>query len=96
MIRNKHDFVVNNEMPVEIMQNEESGKPETPAPEGIRDPDIKVIEIRRWGVIRVHGSVFVRVIVVDFLRIGIPLSGRFGTGCLTAGIGTDGQLKLIA
>ena len=96
MIRNKHDFVVNNEMPVEIMQNEKSGKPETPAPEGIGNPDIKIIEIRRRGVIGVHGSVFVRVIVVDFLRIGISLGGRLGAVCLACGIGTDGQLKLIA
>jgi hypothetical protein len=62
-------------MPVEIMQNEESGKPEAPAPEGIRNPGIQVIIIRRRSIICIDGSTFVNIIIVDFFRIGIPLSG---------------------
>ncbi|MGZ3649070.1 MAG: hypothetical protein ACXU9G_08590, partial [Syntrophales bacterium] len=46
VILNKNHSIIYNDGPVEIMKYEKSREPEPGAPEGIRNPGIKVIEIR--------------------------------------------------
>jgi hypothetical protein len=61
---------------MEIVEDEESRKPETGTPERIRNPSVKVIEIRRRIVVCDHRRTLIRVITVYILRIWIVLRTR--------------------
>ena len=75
MIRDKLHPVVHEVMPVEIMENEKTRKPETGPPEGIRHPSVQVIVI--WGrtVVRDDGRTFIRVVFIYNNGIGIIVTG---------------------
>jgi hypothetical protein len=70
--------------PVEIVEDKESGKPETGTPEWIRNPGVKVIEVWRRIVVCDHRRSLIIVITVYTLRIRIILGtrgfGAVGTG----------------
>jgi hypothetical protein len=55
--------------PVEVVENEESGEPETGAPEGIRDPCVHVIVIPGRRVVSDDGRPFIVVVVVNYIGI---------------------------
>jgi len=59
-------------MPVEIMEDEEAGKMESPTPERIRNPGVQIIIGLRRRVIGDHRRARINIIVVDHLgaRVG--------------------------
>jgi hypothetical protein len=63
--------LMNNDVPVKIMQNEESGEKEPVTPEGIRNPGIQVIIRPGRRVIGDYGWASVIIIIIDYLRRGI-------------------------
>ena len=54
---------------VEIVEDEESGEPETVAPEGVRDPRVHVIVIPGRRVVSDDGRPFIVVVVVNYIGI---------------------------
>jgi hypothetical protein len=63
---------------MEIMENEESRKPEPRTPEGKRNPGVQVIEGRRRDIVRHHRGAFVVIIVVYHCRVRIIIGPRWG------------------
>ena len=55
--------------PVEVVENEESGEPETGAPERIRDPRVHVGVIPGRRVVSHDGRPFIVVVVVNYIGI---------------------------
>lgn len=55
--------------PVEIVEDEESGEPETGPPERVRDPRVQVIVIPGRRVVSDNGRPFTVVIVVNYIGI---------------------------
>jgi hypothetical protein len=55
--------------PVEVVENEESGEPETGPPEGVRDPRVHVIVIPGRRVVSDDGRPFIVVVVVNYIGI---------------------------
>ena len=76
MIGDKSNSVVDEYGFMEIMKDEVSRKPETGAPEGIRNPPGKVIEIRRRIVVCDHRRSLIIIITVYILGIRIILRIR--------------------
>jgi hypothetical protein len=54
---------------VEVVENEESGEPETGPPEGVRDPRVHVIVIPGRRVVSDDGRPFIVVMVVNYIGI---------------------------
>ena len=95
MIRDEHGPVVYVYHPMEIVQNKESGKPETIAPERIRNPGVQVIVIGRWSVVGHHRRPFFVVIIIYHLRIGVILcTGGFSWVGFIARKGSDSDAEL--
>ena len=69
MIGNEARPTVSVNGPVEVVENEESGEPETGAPEGVRDPGIHVIVIPGRRVVSDDGRPFIVVVVVNYIGI---------------------------
>ena len=69
MIGNKGMPTVSVNGPVEVVENEESGEPETGVPEGIRDPRVHVIVIPGRRVVSDDGRPFIVVVVVNYIGI---------------------------
>ena len=69
MIGNKGMPTVSVNGPVEVVENEESGEPETGVPEGVRNPRVHVIVIPGRRVVSDDGRPFIVVVVVN--NIGI-------------------------
>jgi hypothetical protein len=69
MIGNEARPTVSVNGPVEIVENEESGEPETGAPEGVRDPRVHVIVIPGRRVVSDDGRPFIVVVVVNYIRV---------------------------
>ncbi len=63
--------LVEENMPVEIMEDEEAGKVETRTPERIRNPSVQVIIRSRRRIIGNHRRPRINIIVVDHLGTGI-------------------------
>ena len=55
--------------PVEVVENKESGEPETGPPEGVRDPRVHVIVIPGRRVVSDDGRPFIVVVVVNYIGI---------------------------
>ncbi len=95
MVRDKHGSIVHMHDPVKIIQNEESGKPETVAPEGIGDPGIQVIVVRWRSVVGDHRRPFFVVIIIYHFRIGVVLcTGGFRSVGFIACKGLDADAEL--
>ena len=75
MVRDEPGPVVKVERSMEIVQNEESRKPEVGPPERIWDPRIEIIVIRRRGIICNYGRALIIIVVVYDGSFGI-LSAR--------------------
>jgi hypothetical protein len=69
MIGNKVRPTVSVNGSVEIVENEESGKPETGAPEWVRDPCVHVIVIPGRRIIGDDGRPLIGVVVANYIRI---------------------------
>ena len=69
MIGNEARPTVSVNGPVEVVENEESGKPETGPPEWIRDPRVHVIVIPGRRVVGDDGRPFIVVVVANYARI---------------------------
>jgi hypothetical protein len=69
MIGNEARPTVSKNGPVEIVENEESGKPETGAPEWVRDPCIHVIVIPGRRIISDDRRTFIVIVVVNYIGI---------------------------
>jgi hypothetical protein len=69
MIGNEARPTVSVNGPVEVVENEESGEPETGAPEGVRDPRVHVIVIPGRKVVSDDGRPFIVVVVVNYIGI---------------------------
>jgi hypothetical protein len=69
MIGNEARPTVSVNGPVKVVENEESGEPETGAPEGVRDPCVHVIVIPGRRVVSDDGRSFIVVVVVNYIRI---------------------------
>jgi hypothetical protein len=69
MIGNEARPTVSVNGPVEVVENEESGEPETGPPEGVRDPRVHVIVIPRRRVVSDDGRPLVVVVVVNYIGI---------------------------
>ncbi len=69
MIGNEAMPIVSVNGPVEVVENEESGEPETRAPEGVRDPRVHVRVILGRRVVSDHGRPFIIVVVVNYTGI---------------------------
>jgi len=69
MIGNEARPTVSVNGPVEVVENEESGEPETGVPEGIRDPRVHVIVIPGRRVVSDDGRPFIVVVVVNYIGI---------------------------
>ena len=69
MIGNEARTTVSVNGPVEVVENEESGEPETVAPEGVRDPRVHVIVIPGRRVVSDDGWPFIVVVVVNYIGI---------------------------
>jgi hypothetical protein len=74
-------MLVENDMPVEIAQNEESGEEEPGTPERVRNPGVQVIVRGGRRVVGNYRRAIIIVIVVDDLRgriRGVIIYRRFG------------------
>ena len=69
MIGNEARPTVSVNGPVEVVENEESGEPETGAPEGVGDPRVHVIVIPGRRVVSDDGRPFIVVVVVNYIGI---------------------------
>ena len=69
MIGNEVRPTVSVNGPVEVVENEESGEPETGAPEGVRDPRVHVIVIPGRRVVSNDRRPFIVVVVVNYIGI---------------------------
>jgi len=69
MIGNEARPTVSKNGPVEVVENEESGKPETGAPEWVRDPCVHVIVIPGRSIVSDDGRPLIVVIIVNYIRI---------------------------
>ena len=65
VVRNEVMVPMEKDTPVEIMKDEEAGKPEPSAPEWIRNPSIHVIVIRGRLVVGDDWRTLVRVVAID-------------------------------
>ena len=54
---------------VEIVEDEESGEPETGVPEGVRDPRVHVVVIPGGRVVSDDGRPLIVVIVANYIRV---------------------------
>jgi hypothetical protein len=69
MIGNEAGATVSVNGSVEVVENEESGEPETGPPEGIRDPRVHVVVIPGRRVVSDDGRPFIVVVVVNYIGI---------------------------
>ena len=69
MIGNEAMPTVSVNGPVEVVEDEESGEPETGAPEGIRNPRVHVRVIPWRRIVSDDGWPFTVVVVVDYIGI---------------------------
>ena len=69
MIGNEIRPTVSVNGPVEIVENKESGEPETRAPEWVRDPCVHIIVIPGGRVVSDDGRSFIVVVVVNYIGI---------------------------
>jgi hypothetical protein len=69
MIGNEARPTVSINGPVEVVENEESGEPETGEPEWVRDPCVHVIVIPGRGIVSDDGRSLIVVIVDNDIRI---------------------------
>ena len=86
MIRDKADSVIHEDGSVEIVKDEEAGKPETVPPERRGDPAIQVVEIGRGVVVGNNRRAFLVIIIVDYRRVGVLLR-LLGQGFVSFGDG---------
>ena len=73
VIADKMVMVTDEDVPVEIMQTEETRKEESTPPEWIWDPSIEVVVIPWRWIIRDNWWTFIIVIVVYFSRVRLGL-----------------------
>ena len=69
MIGNKARTTVSVNRSVEVVENVESGEPETGVPEGIRDPCVHVIVIPGRRIVSDDRRPFIVVVVVNYIGI---------------------------
>jgi hypothetical protein len=63
------DPAVDDDDCVKVMKNEESGEPESRAPEWIRDPSIHIVVIPGRRVISDNRRSLIIIVVIDHVRV---------------------------